>query len=374
MLSLRFCTLALSISGALMAQYPGLTLPYSGNNQKATVVQTIGPVTASIEYSSPAVHGPDGRDRRGQIWGRLVPYGMTDPGFGTAKLAPWRAGANENTVFAVSHDVTIEGKPLAAGRYGLHMVVGADDWILIFSKNSTAWGSFFYDIKDDALRVTVRPRKHEYREYLTYEFPVRKPDEAVAEMQWEDLAVGWTIRVPNVNQIYMTKLRQELESMTGFNYLAFVNAASFSLQTNTDLQQGLLWAEAAITRPFVGQANFRTLSTKAQILAKLGQAAEAKEVMAKALRLPGTSPAEIHQYGRQLLAANQNAEAMEVFKLNAERNGDTWPVHVGLARGYAAMGDNKTALEHAKKALAQAPDELNRNSLKQMVETLSKTN
>ena len=143
-------------------------------------MQGIGPVQVIIEYSSPAVHGPDGKDRRGQIWGKLVPYGLTDLGFGLGKPAPWRAGANENTVFTVSNDVSIEGKPLAAGRYGLHMIAGPEEWTLIFSKDSNAWGSFYYDAAADVMRVAVKPHKHEYREYLTYEFPVRKPAETVA--------------------------------------------------------------------------------------------------------------------------------------------------------------------------------------------------
>ena len=79
----------------------------------------------------------------------------------------------------------------------------------------------------------------------------------------------------------------------------------------------------------------------------------------------------IHQYGRQLLADKKKEEALEVFKLNAERNGDAWPTHVGLARGYAALGDNAKALEHARKALAQAPDDLNRKNLGDMVKALS---
>src|SRR5205085_8851100 len=130
---------SLALSGAVFAQYPGLTLPPSGNNQKASVVQYIGPVRVAIEYSSPAVHGPDGKDRRGQIWGKLVPYGLTNQGFGNGKPTPWRAGANENTVFAVSHDVMVEGKPLPAGRYGLFMIPGQEEWTLIFSKNAKAW-------------------------------------------------------------------------------------------------------------------------------------------------------------------------------------------------------------------------------------------
>src|SRR6516165_10991668 len=80
---------------------PGLATPPSGNNQKASVAQYIGPVSITIEYSSPAVHGPNGKDRRGQIWGKLVPYGLTDLGFGNGKPCPWRACANENTIFTV---------------------------------------------------------------------------------------------------------------------------------------------------------------------------------------------------------------------------------------------------------------------------------
>src|SRR5437667_7899755 len=121
--AIRFL-LPLALTGALSAQFPGLTLPYSGNNQKASVTQYIGPVRVSVDYSSPAVHGPDGKDRRGKIWGQLVPYGLTNLGFGNGKPGPWRAGANENTVFAVSHDVTVEGRPFPAGRYRPQMLAG----------------------------------------------------------------------------------------------------------------------------------------------------------------------------------------------------------------------------------------------------------
>jgi hypothetical protein len=333
-------------------------------------MQGIGPIQVSVEYSSPAVHGPDGKDRRGHIWGELVPYGLSTSPFGNNKPDPWRAGANENTVFAVTNDVTIEGKPLAAGRYGLHMIPGKEEWTLIFSKNSSAWGSFFYEESEDALRVNVKPRKHDYCEWLTYEFTVRRPNETTAEMQWEDLAVAWNIKA-KVNDVYLSGIRRELTGAAGFKFDAYMAAAQFCLTANTDLEQGLKWAEAAISTPLIGKANFDTLSTKAQLLAKLGREPEAKTVMQTALQVPGTTSLQIHQYGRYLLAAKKSSEALAIFKLNAERNGDAWPIHVGLARGYAATGDNKQALEHAQKALAQAPDDLNRKSLEAMVKALS---
>ncbi|HMB54289.1 MAG TPA: DUF2911 domain-containing protein, partial [Thermoanaerobaculia bacterium] len=157
---------------ALPAAAQGLTLPPSGANQKSSVIQNIGLVEVRIDYSSPDVTGPQGQDRRGHIWGELVPYGMNNLGFGTASESPWRAGANENTVFTVSHDVRVEGEPLAAGSYGLHMIPAPEGeaWTVIFSNESTAWGSFFYDPAEDALRVEVEAEKAPFREWLAYDF------------------------------------------------------------------------------------------------------------------------------------------------------------------------------------------------------------
>jgi hypothetical protein len=364
-------TLALALVLPVYAQVvPGLAIPPSGNNQRASVAQQIGPVRITIDYSSPAVHGPDGKDRRGQIWGKLVPYGLTDLGYGNGKPGPWRAGANENTVFTVSDAVSIEGKPLAAGRYGLHMIPGPEEWVLIFSKASNAWGSFYYEAASDALRVTVKPHKHEYREWLTYEFPVRKPTETAAEMQWEDLAVSWTIKSDNINDLYISKLKENLSNVQGFGWRGWVEASQFCIAQNTHLEQALEWAEIAVSKPSIGEANFTTLSNKALVLNKMGRKDEAGQIMKLAVRDRSATSLDLHQYGRLLLAEKKNKEALEIFQLNHERNGDQWPVHVGLARGFAANNDPKQALEHARKALAQAPDPLNRKALEAMVAAL----
>lgn len=365
--------LALAIALALPAAaqiIPGLEIPPSGNNQKASVSQNIGPVRVTIDYSSPAVHGPDGKDRRGQIWGKLVPYGLTDLGFGNGKPAPWRAGANENTVFAVSHDVSIEGKRLPAGRYGLHMIAGPEEWTLVFSKDSNAWGSFYYEAANDALRVTVKPHKHEYREWLTYEFTTRRPAETVAELQWEELAVPWSVKVENIDDLYISKIKENLSNVQGFGWRGWVAASQFCVAQNTHLEQALEWAEIAVSKQFIGEANFTTLSNKAAVLAKMGRREEATAAMQLAVHHRSASPLDLHQYGRQLLAEKKSKEALEIFQLNFKNNGDQWPVHVGLARGFAAAGDPQQALEHARKALAQAPDPLNRQSLEAMVAAL----
>jgi Protein of unknown function (DUF2911) len=367
---LRFAvTFALTLP--LAAQFaPGLAVPPDGNNQKASVTQYIGPVRIMIDYSSPAVHGPNGKDRRGEIWGKLVPYGLTDLGFGNGKPDPWRAGANENTVFQTSDDISIEGKALPAGRYGLHMIAGPEEWQVVFSKDSNAWGSFFYDPARDALRVTVKPHKHEYREWLTYEFTVRKPAEAVAELQWEDLAVPWTIKVDNINDLYISKIKENLTNVQGFGWQGWVAASQYCVKENTHLELALEWADSAISKQFIGEANFTTLSNKAAVLEKLGRKEEAAKEMQLAIVHPTATALDLHQYGRQLIAEKKNKEALDIFLLNQQRHGDAWPVEVGLARGYAANGDPRQALEHARKAVEQAPDLPDKKNLEAMVRDL----
>jgi tetratricopeptide (TPR) repeat protein len=362
-------TPAFVVAASLTCFAQSITLPPSGDNQGAEVIQQIGLVRVSVEYHSPDVHAPNGDDRRGKIWGGLVPWGIHDLGFNNRK-GPWRAGANENTVFSVSHDVQIEGKPLPAGRYGLHMLAGEKEWTVIFSKNSTSWGSFSYDAAEDALRVAVKPEKAPYREWLAYDFIDRKTDRATVALHWEELRVPFTITVPDMATLYIDNMRRELRNFPGFRWMEWRNAAQYCLQQERNLPEALTWAENAISMPGIGQANFSTLSTKAQILDKLSRGAEAAAVMATAIDLPGAQPIEIHQYGRQLLTQGKTKEALAVFQKNAKRFGDTWPVHVGLARGFSAVGDYKTALKHAEIALTQAPDDLNRKSLTDAVAKL----
>lgn len=362
---MRRSLIALLAIGALSlpALGQGITTPPNGDNQKSSVTQHIGLVKVTIDYSSPDVHAPNGEDRRGKIWGTLVPYGLTNLGFGTCTECPWRAGANENTVFTVSHDVKINGQPLKAGRYGLHIIPMKDeDWTLIFSNNHTSWGSFTYDPREDALRVKAKPAKSEYHEYLTYEFTDRKPAQATVALKWEDLELPWTIAVDNATDLYVARIREELRNNNGFTWQNWVAAAQYALQAQRP-NEALEFAERAVNFTFIGQENFQTLSTLATAQEAAGKSEESKVTREKALDHRTAGPIEIHGYGRQLLAQGKKEDAVRIFELNAKRHPNAWPVHVGLARGYSAVGRYKDALKHAKLALAQAPDEGNRQNL-----------
>src|SRR5262249_10870323 len=108
--------------------------------------------TVSIDYSQPGVKGRTiGKD--------LEPM--------DGKV--WRAGANEATVFEIDKPVKIEGKELAAGKYGLFAIMNGDEWTIIFNKTWNQWGGFDYKEADDALRVKVKSKKApKFSERLTY--------------------------------------------------------------------------------------------------------------------------------------------------------------------------------------------------------------
>lgn len=362
---------ALFAAATLIASAQSLTLPPSGGNPKASVSQAIGPVKVSVHYSSPRVHA-GGQDRTGHIWGELVPYGLSDLGFNDCTSCPWRAGANENTVFTVSHDVKIEGKPLPAGTYGLHMIPGKDSFTVIFSRNAGSWGSYWYDPKEDALRVDVKPAKAEFHEWLSYEFTERGKDKATVALFWENLKVPIAIAVDDVDELYFQTIRKEMRGQQGFRMENLVAAAQFTLQTGKHLDEGLAWAKRAVTPQYMGQENFQTLSTLGLLQLASGKPEDAQKSFDKAIAGAAPKPLDAHMLGRQLLQMGKKAEALKVFQANAARFPDQWPVHVGLARGFAASGDLKKALEHARKALAQAPDELNRKSLAGMIAQLEK--
>jgi len=359
--NLQLVMALLCISAMAVAQ---ISYPPSGDNQKSEVTQWIGLVRVTINYSSPDVRGPNGEDRKGKIWGELVHYGFIDQGFGTSKAAPWRAGANENTTISFSHDVKIGGKDVKAGKYGLFLEVEKEGpWTWILSKDASSWGSYFYNPDLDVARVQATPQESEYTEWLTYGFNDRQPNSTTAYLQWETKRAGFKIDVPNVNELYVATMRDEMRGTTaGFQHETYITAAGFSAQNKVDLEQGLQWADLAINDPFVGREDFSSLSAKAQVLTAMGRDAEAETVMDKAIKHPTSPVGAIHQYARSLLLAGKKEKAMEVFKYNYKTHPeDKFTPNVGLARGYTAIGDKKNAIRYWEQAIKNLPENQKQN-------------
>ena len=361
---------ALLAAAPLSAKAGGVTLPPSGDNQYMSITAGIGLVRVTLEYHSPDVHGPDGEDRRGKIWGGLVPFGLASHGFTCGEHCPWRGGANENTVFTTSHDIKVQGQPLPAGSYGLHFIADPQEWTIIFSKNHDSWGSYYYDPQEDVLRVKARPEKNEYTEWLTYDFVDRRPDRATVALQWEDLRLPFTLTVDNLVDLYVQNLRDEMRTDAGFSQENRLAAAQYCLENGKNLPEALEWAELAARAGRIDRSSFTAITTLAELQAANSKKEEAQKTLDRALGIPGLNAVDLHQYGRQLQARKRNEEAMQVFAANARRFPDAWPVHVGLARGHLGLGHRKEALAEARLALAQAPDEEARKGVAELIQQI----
>jgi hypothetical protein len=294
------------LSTALVIQAQ-ITLPPAGGNKKASVSERIGITDVRIDYDRPAVNG-----REGKIWGSVVHYGFADLQYGTSKAAPWRAGANENTTVSFSTDVTIEGKPLPAGKYGFFIAMGQEKATLIFSRFNTAWGSFYYDPKDDALRADVPVLKlNDSVERLKYEFSDQTENSAVISLQWEKLKIPFTVAV-DLQKEQIAAFRREFNAGSFYRYWQNMHtAANYCLVNNINLEEGLRWADRSINTYF-GERNFLTLSTYAGLLEKVGNRSKADSVMKQAY--PMATMLQLNSYGRSLLRQKKNKEAFEVYK------------------------------------------------------------
>ncbi len=358
--------LLLSVS-SVSQELSEVPLPPNGDAEKAEVSQWIGLVHISIVYHSPRVHRA-GNDRTGHIWGELVKFGLFDDGFGPSTATPWRAGANENTKITFSHDVKVEGQDLKAGTYALFLAVAeTGPWTWIFSDQTTGWGSFQYDPKYDALRVQGTPQDVPFTEFLTYGFDDRKPDSAVAFLQWEKKRIPLKVEVPNINDLYVQQMRKDLLSWPGFNYQNWQTAAQFCADNKINLEEALVWADKAIHSPFrgaaLGREEFGTLQTKAAVLSAMGRESEADKLMEHALQLPGGTADEVYRYGRGLLADKKNAQAMKIFETNRQQHpGERFWTALGLARGYTATGDKKNAIASWEQVIANVPPDLAANT------------
>ena len=324
-----FCLLMTAMSGISLAQSFVLDLP--DQSQRAEISQKIGITNITINYHRPLV-------KNRKIWDGLVPYGKV-----------WRAGANENTTISFSDPVMIEGKPLDKGTYGLHMIPNAEEWTIIFSKNSTSWGSFTYDQAEDALRVTVKPRAADMHDALTYDFDQLQPDSAVVELEWEKVAVPFKVSV-DVHDVVQASLKKQLRNLSQYTWMSWDDAANYLLTEKIALDDALTYANKSIEN----EDRYDNEMTKSKVLTALNRKDDAAVAEKKALNL--ANPLQVHLFARQLQAQKRSEEAFTIFRENAKKHPDQWFVHTGLARMYSAQGKFDDAAKEMKLALAAAPD------------------
>ena len=318
-------------TGAATGQLPPLQLPQA--SPEASVSQVVGLTDITIKYHRPAVN-------KRTVWGELVPYGQV-----------WRAGANENTTIEFSSPVSMGGKTIPAGTYGLHMWPTSDkEFSVILSSVASAWGSFSYDEKEDVVRVPVSPKPGpDFEERLEYRFENPTETSVDVVMQWEKLTVSFPIQV-DTNAVVMASLKAQLRGLPRFGWQAWNTAANWALTHDQDLGEALKWADQSVTT----QATFQNLRTKAAILEKKGDTTQAEALRAQAMKI--ATEADINQYGYTLLGQKKYDEAIAVFRKNIKDYPNSWNVYDSLGEALAAKGDNKASIESYRKAMSMTTD------------------
>jgi hypothetical protein len=336
-----------------------LDLPRSGGNPRATISQEVGITDITIKYSRPHVN-----NREGKIYGdgNVVTYGFSTSSFITNKnTSPWRAGANENTTITFEHDVKVEGHPIKAGMYGLFMAIAPDSVTIIFSSQTGAWGSFYYEEKYDVLRVNVKPVALDKSvEWLKYEFTDQSQKYCVIAMQWEKMSVPFKVEV-DVDNIVLADIREELTSRKGFMPALILQATQYCFSKNINLEEALEWSKRAVGGNG-GQKTYITLRNLATAYEKLNHIPQADSAMNEALQIATAN--QYYTYGKTLITQKRIEKAMDVFKASQKRYGDIFDVNNGLMSGYSANGDFKNAIKYAEKAMTQTSD----NAAKKILE------
>ena len=318
-----------SVASFCSAQSALLDLPRKSQN--AEVSQTIGITSVTVKYSRPLVNGR-------KIFGGIVPYSEV-----------WRAGANENTVITFADPVSIEGKPLDKGTYGLFMIPTQDQWTIIFSKINTAWGAFTYKQDEDVLRVTVKPAASDFHDALIYDFDDLKPDSALVTLRWDKIAVPFKVSV-NVPQVVEASLQKQFRGIVQYTWVSYDDAANYFLDAKTDLPQGLKYADLSIGT----EERYDNLMTKSRILAAMNKPDEAKTFAAQALA-KADAP-QSYQYARQLQRDNKQDEAFAIYRNIAKKYPTNLFAYAGLARIAVGDGNYDEAVKEMKLAKDAAPE------------------
>lgn len=330
----RLFALAAVISAAspfrLKAQYSQLDLPRE--SQAGSVTQRIGTTDITVDYSRPSLKGRT-------IWGDVVPYDQV-----------WRAGANENTVLTTTDEITVEGKALPAGAYGVHMIPTKSAWTVIFSKDHSAWGSYFYKEDKDALRVSVTPRPCAKTEQVTYDFADVTKDGATLTLRWAELEVPIKLGV-DVHGIVLAEMPDQLRGLGAFGWETWYEAAHYAHEEKMAPEQAMKWVDMSIARG----ANFENQTLKATLLEESGKTAEAAALRKN--MIDEATNAQLNTYAYTLMNQGKTDEAVQLFELNVKRHADDPNTHDSLGEGYMMAGNKDAAIKSFKKSLSMKPNE-----------------
>jgi len=318
----------LALSAISLTAQPGLDRPRT--SQRASVTQRVGVTDITVTYHRPGVKGRE-------IWGALVPRGEV-----------WRAGANEVTTISFTDDVTIEGHPLAAGTYGVHMIPEIASWTVIISNNSGSWGTT-YDQKDDALRFDVVPLAADFTEWMMFDFTDLADTAATLELRWVKLRVPVRIAVATPEIVLGRARKAFADGPDSTNWLMLREAADYASGRGIHPEEAMAW----IDRSLAAHPDFRSACLKSDILAAAGDRGGAAQVLNDAIA--GAAEKDVTSYTRILIRDGRPERAISILEKFVTTRGAPWGAVNALGDAHAAAGDRAAAIRVYKAAMDKAP-------------------
>jgi hypothetical protein len=265
-----------------LSAFAQLTLPRESQRQE--IVQTVGDTRVAIVY-----HRPNSKGRT--LWGCQAKNVVPKSNYEEPCIVPngqvWRTGANENTTFEVTNEVKINGQTLPAGKYGLHMIPGNDEWTVIFNKVNTEWGSFKYDEKQDQLRVKVKPQTlSETQETMSLNFENVKPTATEVAVRWEKVRVPFTVDIGDMNSRVLNYIRESIKNLKAEDMRSPIDGANFvyNNKLTANYSEAIGWLDTLLKKRETPGA----YALKANLLADSGKTAEAIAAGEKALQIAAT--------------------------------------------------------------------------------------
>jgi Protein of unknown function (DUF2911) len=226
-----------------------LTTPQPSPTQ--TVKQNFGIGFIELSYSRPAK-----KDRK--IMGDLVPFGKV-----------WRTGANAATTLTFSEDVTIGGKEVKAGKYGLLTMPDAGKWTIIISKDATVNQPASYKEENDVVRVMANTvALPTVVENFTINFADITGSSCNVQLMWENTSVQFAITTGTD-----AKVMGQIDNLMNKDNKPYFNAAAYYYDNGKDLKQALSWVNKALE---TNKEAFWMYLLKARILKKTGDVAGSK--------------------------------------------------------------------------------------------------
>ena len=271
-LSLIACAI---ISSAAFSQQE-LNVP--APSPSVTVKQNFGISSVELSFSRPGVKGR-------KIFGDLVPYDKV-----------WRTGANSATTITFGDDVTIGGKKIPAGKYGLLTIPGKEEWTVIITKSTDVSSPSAYKEENDVVRVKVKPIELPSPiETFNIVFDNIKPTSMDAVILWDKTVVPF-----NITTEIDSKVTAQIDQLMKTDKPPYFQAAMYYLENGKDLDKAVSWMDKAIEE---NPKAFWVYHNKANALVKLGKKKEAVEAANKSIELAKEARNEDYvQLNEKLLA------------------------------------------------------------------------